>query len=117
MCSLIEIAWLGGDGRTIRSHAVFNKGLIDELDTLRIGCIVRRNREINTHGPVDLNVDKPRSNNLPAEIDNAIGHGKFIVETCLRIDDDASARIDPKIVLKQFSIAGKSAIGEFDQHP
>ena len=108
------MAWLRSDGRTIGCHAVLDKSLVDELDAL--GIIIRRSREIHAHGSIDLNVDKPGGNDLPAQIDDAIWRGQFIVETCLRIDDDAPRRIDPEILLNQVSIASKSAVGEFDQH-
>ena len=93
---------------------MLDKDLVDEFYALCI--IIRRSREIYAHGPIDLNIDKPGGNDLPVEIDDAIGHAKFIVEACLRIDNDAARRIDPEILLNQVSIASKSAVGKFDQH-
>lgn len=113
---LVYFTWLGGDGWAIGCHAVFDEGLVDQLDALCVRRIVRRNREINAHRPVNLNIDESGGNNLPAEVDNSIWHRKFIVETSLRIDDHTSARIDPEILLNQLSIVGEPAVCEFDEH-
>jgi hypothetical protein len=113
---LVYFTWLGGDCRAISCHAVFDEGLVDQFDALCVGRIVGRNREVNAHGPIDLNVDKPRGNNLPAEVDNAIWHRKFIIETSLRIDDHTSTGIDPEVLLNQLSIVSEPAVCEFDEH-
>jgi len=84
---LVYLAGLRGDGGTIGCHAVLDKGPVDEFDAL--GIIICCSREIHAHGSIDLNIDKPGGNDLPAQIDDAIRRGKFIVETCLGIDDDA----------------------------